>query len=348
MDIVTQGLFGAVVALAFFGRAHGAQAAVAGFVAGLVPDLDMISKLWSIEAYWEHRRGFTHAVWFAPLAGPLLGWLWWRYERWRRPPFAGGVGRWIGLFILVLLTHPLLDMATIYGAPWLAPFEETRFAYSALPVTDLGVIIILVLAVLVGAWLGLRSGGTAAVAFLALIFVAGYAGLAGFSKQRIETAARAELDRKGIEAAEVTSFPALLQPVYRRVVARVPGPTDEPDQLWIGFRSIRAPGPIAWRRFVESRAPGITTVADSALGRQFIRFADARVFWTATTVESGLRIRGTDIRSGTQDTAILGVWGISAVLGPAGRLRAEPVAFEEPVPLDMHTLELMWQGLAGS
>ena len=348
MDIVTQGLLGAVVALAFFGRALGGQAAIAGFFAGLVPDLDVACRLWSIEACWQHRHGLTHAVWFAPLAGPPLGWLWWRYERWRRPPFAGGVGRWIGLFILVLLAHPLLDMATIYGARWLAPFEQTRFAYSALPVTDLGVILILLLAILVGAWLRLRSFAASGIAFFALLLVAGYAGIGWWSKQRIESAARAELDRKSVAAAEVTAFPSMLQPVYRRVVARVPGPSDEPDQLWVGFRSIRAPGPIAWRRFVESRTPGITTVADSALGRQFLRFAGGKVFWTATTVEGGLRIRGTDFRSGGQDTAILGTWGVSAVLGPAGRLRADPIPFEEPVPLDMQTLKLMWQGMSGS
>ena len=113
MDTATQALLGAVVGQATFSHRLGGRAMAFGAVGGLLPVLDVVAMV-THGPFGEfvHHRGFTHALWFGPVAGPVFGWATWRYYRWRGKTAPGQPGdrkllpAWMGLFILAILTHP--------------------------------------------------------------------------------------------------------------------------------------------------------------------------------------------------------------------------------------------------
>ena len=118
MDSLTHVLFGAALAQTGFRRRLGRRAIVAAVAITSLPDLD-VAAAWinGRFAEWQHHRGFTHSLPFAPVAGPMIGWAIDRFERWRgNPPGeANGSERlkwWILLSVAALLTHPLLDVFT--------------------------------------------------------------------------------------------------------------------------------------------------------------------------------------------------------------------------------------------
>jgi inner membrane protein len=80
MDPLTQGLLGASFGQALFGRALGRKALVWGAVVGMAPDLDVVANPVSPMAEWLWHRGPTHALWFGPVVGPVIGWLLWKWK----------------------------------------------------------------------------------------------------------------------------------------------------------------------------------------------------------------------------------------------------------------------------
>ena len=129
MDTATQALLGAVVGQAGFSHRLGRRALVFGAVGGLLPDLDVVAMAsHGPFAEFTYHRGTTHALWFGPVVGPVLGWAIWRYYRWRGRDGPGQPGdpalrsAWMGLMALALFTHPLIDLFTCYGTQLFAPF----------------------------------------------------------------------------------------------------------------------------------------------------------------------------------------------------------------------------------
>ena len=143
MDTATQALLGAVVGQATFSHKLGGRALLFGAAGGLIPDLDVLAVV-THGPFGEfiHHRGFTHSLWFGPVAGPILGWGIWHYYRWRGRTGPGEPGErsrlsaWMGLMILALLTHPLIDIFTTYGTQLLAPFSRHRTALNAVGIVD--------------------------------------------------------------------------------------------------------------------------------------------------------------------------------------------------------------------
>ena len=108
MDPLTQWLLGASFGQALYGRALGRKALVWGAIVGMAPDLDVVANPVSPMAEWLWHRGPTHALWFGPVVGPAIGWMLWKWK-------GGRLRDWVGLAIVSLLTHPLLDVFTTYG-----------------------------------------------------------------------------------------------------------------------------------------------------------------------------------------------------------------------------------------
>ena len=150
MDPLTQGLLGAACGQAVYGRALGRRAVIWGAAIGMSPDLDVVLNATGPMGEWLWHRGFTHALWFGPLLGPLPGWLLWRWK-------GGRLRDWIGLAILALFTHPLLDVWTTYGTQLLAPFSRHRFALDAVGIIDPAYTLVLGAAVVAGRWRGWGS-----------------------------------------------------------------------------------------------------------------------------------------------------------------------------------------------
>lgn len=132
MDSVSQIALGAAVSIAVFRRKQPLwQSAALGAVMGTLPDLDVLIPHGDpISAMTLHRTE-SHALFYLTLLSPLLAWLWLKISSsnssWRRALLA---------IWLVLITHPLLDMLTIYGTQLLLPFSHYPFGVGSVFVID--------------------------------------------------------------------------------------------------------------------------------------------------------------------------------------------------------------------
>lgn len=301
MDTVTQMLFGAVVAQAGFRRKLGRRALAAGAVVALVPDLDVgVGWFGGTFANWEHHRGLTHSLFFGPIVGPLLGWLLWRFERRGNtaPPEDGRLRAWIWLCVLALVTHPLIDLFTSYGTQLLYPFSTTRFAINSMPIIDPLYSLLLVAALVFGAMRMVRPALAQDIAASALILIGGYT-LAGWAiNNHIEREAAAQFARP----AQITAYPMLFQPYYRRVVAATP------EGFHVGYYSVLNPKRIAWREYRQEAPERINGVRDLAEVRLFDWFSMGNLLWRAEP--GGTALIATDMRYGMPGPTEAGFWGI--------------------------------------
>ena len=82
MDPISQAALGAVAGQIAGHRKLGYRAAAIGALAGAAPDIDLLFSIGG--DYFDQlvlHRGITHSLFFAPVFGPMLGWLVWRIEQ---------------------------------------------------------------------------------------------------------------------------------------------------------------------------------------------------------------------------------------------------------------------------
>jgi len=132
MDSITQMCLGAGVATLVMGRnVPVKQAVIWGAVAGTLPDLDVLFDAGDAISNMVGHRAHSHALFYLALFSPLLAW------------FISAVHRQTALFkrwwlaiALVLITHPLLDVLTIYGTRLGLPFTDTPFGVGSIFIID--------------------------------------------------------------------------------------------------------------------------------------------------------------------------------------------------------------------
>lgn len=132
MDSVSQLLLGASVAVAVMGRKVPVwQAVTVGAVCGTLPDLDVFIDHGDAIRNMTLHRTESHALFWLTLVSPALGWL---VSRLCRQPHM--FPRWWGAVWLALITHPLLDLTTVYGTQLALPFTDRPFAIGSLFIID--------------------------------------------------------------------------------------------------------------------------------------------------------------------------------------------------------------------
>src|SRR5262245_15352651 len=136
MDPPTHGLLGAALGQALFGRSLGRRALAWGAFGAMLPDVDIVMNATGPMGEWLYHRGPTHGLWVPPVVGVLLGTLVGRARQRSDPDGAGPHAHWRWLFVLTLLSHPLLDAGTSYGTVLFAPFWSRRFAVEAIAIVD--------------------------------------------------------------------------------------------------------------------------------------------------------------------------------------------------------------------
>jgi inner membrane protein len=319
MDPLTQGLLGASFGQALYGRALGRRALVWGALVGMAPDLDVVANPVSPMAEWLWHRGPTHALWFGPVVGPAIGWLLWRWK-------GGRLRDWIGLSIVALFTHPLLDAFTTYGTQLLSPFSRQRFAFDAVAIIDPAYSLVLAL----GLVLGLRWGeGTAAarrVAWAALAVSSAYVGLGLVVNHRAEEIARRQLATEGVPEARVSAYPTLFQLPFRRVVAR------SGDEVRVGWLSLLAPRPIAWERFAAASGPAVEAARLTEEAQVFEWFAMGEATPRVEATADGSVVEMDDLRFGFPGRPRDGLWGVRVRLDAAGRAVGPGERFDRALP----------------
>lgn len=132
MDSVSQLLLGASVSVAVMGRRVPLwQAAAVGAACGTLPDLDVFIDHGDAIRNMTLHRTESHALLWLTLASPLLAWLiaglFRRGVRWQQ--------WWLAIW-LALITHPLLDLMTVYGTQLGLPLTDHPFAVGSIYIVD--------------------------------------------------------------------------------------------------------------------------------------------------------------------------------------------------------------------
>lgn len=315
MDTITQALLGAACGNVCARHKLGKRAARWGAVGGAIPDLDIAAAI--VGGPWagmEHHRGITHALWFGPVVGSLIGWLVWRRYaglRAREPDHDDAeLGRadrrpwWMLVLAVSILSHPLLDVCTTYGTQIFAPFSSYRASCHAIGVVDPLYTVPLIVALTVGKVDDVQRKVRASIVGIAI--TTSYLAYGWWLNQRAIEVATASLAARGIEGAEVRAYPRVLQIFQRRLVAR------EGGRLHVGQVSMFAPRPIAWHTFESAEHPLVELTRASPEGRLFEWFA---VKQTAARVEelgAETVVEVHDMRYGDVAEPELSMWGIRA------------------------------------
>jgi len=332
MDTVTQALLGAAVGQACFGRQLGTRALTWGAVGGLLPDVDMLTSAFGPMGEWLYHRGPTHALWFGPVVGPVLGVAAARTLERRRPsstaPESERRRAWIGLFVLALFTHPLLDAFTTYGTQLLAPFSNRRFAWDAIGIIDPAYSLLLVVALAIGLRAGAASRAARVAALGALVLSSAYVGYCRHLNLAAERDAREQRPAALSASAEVSAYPTLFQPWLRRIVAR------DSDEVCVGWLSLWNGRPVEWSCFEPAPAVELAALRATREGRVFEWFAMGQVAGSVTVRPDATRVvELDDLRYGFPDAPREGLWGISATVSADGRLLSPVTRFRRPLPL---------------
>jgi inner membrane protein len=326
VDPLTHGLLGATIGQGLFGRRLGARAMAAGAVAAMLPDVDFVVRAAGALGEWRYHRGPTHSLWLTVLVGLLLGFACARWER-------GSVRAWSLLFVLALVSHPLLDWCTTYGTQLLAPFSRRRFALDAVAIVDPLYSLVLAAALVAAAVWGVRSRAAATAGVLALLLTTGYLAYGLELNRRAEAMAGAQLAAAGVADARVQAYPTLLQLYQRRVVAR------RGDDVFVGWLSLWRPHPIEWQRFRVARDPLVDAARATEEGRTFEWFAmgqTAAGLHRSATGETVVEID--DLRYGFPSTPEWGIWGIRVRFDEEGRMDGPPAPIHRPLPAPVRAL----------
>lgn len=366
MDTPTQAVLGAALGQAFFGRRLGRKAVLWGAAAGVIPDLDIAAAAW-FGPWGEvlYHRGPTHALWFGPVVGAALGYGVWIFHKTLgkarleespsqtnlpRGAYPGSSARtgssllrsWIGLFVVVLFTHPFLDLFTSYGTQLLWPLTRHRFAIHAVSIVDPLYTGILAVALVVGLAKGASSRLARGAAMIAVLLSTLYLFYGVWLNAKAESEVRRQLAREGLEQAQVRCYPTFLQVFLRRAVVWTP------EEVRVGLLSMWRPSPVAWERFSVARGPLVDAVRASEGGRIFEWFTSGDTL-AQTLVRSGeLVVEITDLRYGFPGRTASGFWGIRASFDEEGRQTGDVVRFRRSLPETGRALALLWHATFGS
>lgn len=214
MDSVTQVLLGASLGVATMGRRTAVwKSALWGGVAGLLPDLDVLLDHGDPVLNMIRHRAESHALLLLGLFAWPMAWGVCRVHQ-ERALF----GRWCVALMLALVTHPLLDLMTIYGTQVFQPFSDEAYGLGSIFIVDPAYSLPLLLGVVAalrvkstGKGLLINAGGLALSTF--------YLAWSAWGQAWVTQHARASLQAQGLPSQQLLVTPAPLTTLLWRVVA---------------------------------------------------------------------------------------------------------------------------------
>lgn len=334
MDPFSQALLGATVAHAACGRKLGFRAAVWGAGAGAFPDIDVLFSIYADEfAQLQLHRGITHSLFFGPVAGVLAGYLYWWWQRVRGKQVPRN--QWMLVFVLALLSHPLLDTCTPYGTQLLAPFSDVRFAWNAVPIIE-PVYTLILLVGLMFAWFARSLAWLVSV--LTVLLASQYLLWGWFLNQQAVAAATAQLETTGevVTSGQVHAFPTLFQMPRRRVVVM----TDA--DIRVGFITMQLPCEIDWDIAPRQQHPLLDKFRETREASIFTWFSNGIYGQRIENIGSGeqavYRVEISDMRYGMTANAAQGMWGVRAEYNHEGVIRDSPRHFFQAPDMSLDRL----------
>jgi membrane-bound metal-dependent hydrolase YbcI (DUF457 family) len=342
MDNATHTLFALTLARTPLGRAgRGTTAAL--LIASNAPDIDIVAAARGGISYLAWHRGPTHG----PLGIVSLGvataglvWIGRRTLDRRTPEKAvarvsedgdpASFGMLVGVSLIGVLLHVLMDFPTSYGTRLLSPFDWRWFAVDWLPIVDIYLLIALVAGLMFGRVSAASSRQNAAIVFA---LMAAYYGIRGVAHHQALTlaprlfgpilpqrcdalpsaarlvdswpraAAPPPLDRSANRClVELAALPTFISPFRWRVIAQLSNAYEIHDidllDEWLRSPAGDTKGILRLTvRFPNQWTPQIARAATTRLGRVFLgfsRFPAAR--WIVDDKTDITTVRWTDMR----------------------------------------------------
>lgn len=223
MDSLSQIALGAAVSVAVMGRhTPVGRAALWGAVCGTLPDLDALIDHGDAVRDMTLHLAETHALFWLTLVAPII---------------AAGIHRlhrgsatfkqwWLAVW-LVLVTHPLLDVMTVYGTRLALPFTDQPYGVGSIFIIDPLFTLPLLIGVGVALYRQSARPTVVALAISTLYLAWGYG-----AQQQVRGVALASLDEQGVTVEQLLVTPTAFNSVLWRVVAITP------DGYAEGFRSL--------------------------------------------------------------------------------------------------------------
>ena len=213
MDPLTQGSLGAALPQSAARREQIGLATVAGFAAGMAPDLDVLIR--SSEdplLFLEYHRQFTHSLIFIPVGAALVALALWLFPSVRR---RGSFRQVYGFCALGYGTHALLDACTTYGTQLLWPFSDARFAWNNVSIID-PLLTVPLLALVITA----RRKRWPWAARLAMVWVVGYLFLGVLARDAARDEGLRLAQSRGHEPALLEAKPSFANLLLWKIVYR--------------------------------------------------------------------------------------------------------------------------------
>ena len=333
MDPLSQGALGAVAAMVVAKPDHARAAGLAGALAGMAPDLDVVIRSSHDPLlFLEYHRQFTHALVFIPIGALICSLVFLPFARGRLPNAV--------LYRSCLFgyaSHGLLDACTSYGTQLFWPVSDLRVAWNNVSVVDPLMTIVLLL--LVGRSVARRSPRLARVA---LAWVVAYLLLGVVQRERAEDVGRALADARGHAPAIVTAKPAFGSLLLWKTVYR------ESDRYYVdaarlGFGARAYTGQSAAALDLARDFPWLSPNSQQA--RDVERFRWFSRGQIALDPKRSDRI--IDVRYSMLPNRIAALWGIELRPGVANDDHVVFFNDREVTPEDRSDLLKMWRGDAG-
>jgi len=302
MDSVSQIALGAAISVGVMGRRTAIwKAALWGGIAGTLPDLDAVINHSDPILNMIRHRAESHSLLYLTLLAPILGWGLARLQ--------GNVSlwkRWTLAFWLVLFTHPLLDVMTVYGTRLLLPFTDHPYGVGSIFIIDPLYTVPLLIGL--GAALVFKSARGLKWNAVGLAFSTLYLAWGVAAQTYITQAAQASLKESGIQAERLLVNPTAFNSILWRLVAMTP------DAYYEGFRSLLDEKPqITWRKYPRCEALA-SAAADNAGVAAIAKFSHG--FYSLGQQDGRLTVM--DLRMG-QEPYYFFRFDVGPVQGGAGR-----------------------------
>lgn len=328
MDIVTQGLLGAVAAQVVSRPGQLRAAAAIGMFAALLPDADVLIR--SAEdplLTLAYHRHFSHSLIFVPFGALLVALCCWPFAR--RSPIS--FARVYGYALAGCATAGVLDACTSYGTHLFWPFSDTPVALSIIAIVD--PVFSGVLLVFGGlGWLLRRRY----LAVIGLLLALSYLALGVVQHQRALNLAEALAVERGLEPDRILVKPTLANLVLWRSVLQVDDRAYV-DALRVGLDTRVYPG--AQANLLKPQQQGLP--GDSRAHRDLERFYQFSDGWLVRHPERP-HLYG-DLRFALLPNSAVPLWGIE--LDPSEPERAPRwVTLREMSPSLRHCFMAMLQG----
>jgi inner membrane protein len=281
MDSLTQITLGAAVGEAVLGRQLGNRAIAWGAVFGTLPDMDMVLTpfLDSVQ-FIVYHRGLSHSLLGVAVASPVLSWAFTRWYRRSEPTIR--YTRWLLFFLLVFLTHILLDCCTNYGTQVFAPFSDHRVAWNTIFIIDPLYTVPFSASVLACLFLNRTSGWRRTLNYAGLLVSTGYLALTLLNKHHVDNVVAGALARENIVAHRFMTCPTPLNSILWYVLA------EDEHGYHVGFYSLLDSSDNVRFQAIPRRAELLGDLAGTYEVDRLIWFADG--YYSVRPHTEGVRL----------------------------------------------------------